>query len=261
MQHAQIFTRGGASARLSYYAPGTSMAEHHHTLHQFSCLLVGEFLEVHAGREREICLPSVGVKPAGLEHLNQYGPYGALILSINLEPSRLDEYLPGCSTAWRWQAGAMTGRDRRSALALATLAGGTEVEAETLVCDLLAVLTPDHAEPANAPPRPAMPGWLARARDALRESEATPDLKLIADEAGVHRVHLSRAFTDRFGVPPSLYRRHCRLAQAIAKMLQGASLADAAHSAGFADQSHFSRFAKTETGYSPHRLKTLLAAA
>jgi AraC family transcriptional regulator len=261
MQHAQLFAGGGTSARLSYYAPGASMAAHHHDFHQFSCLLVGEFLEVHAGREREISQPSVGVKPAGLGHTNQYGPNGALILSINLEPSRLDEYLPGCSTDWRWQSGGMTGRDRRSVMALSSLPGGSEAEAETRVCDLLAVITPERPRPGGASPRTDVPGWLARVRDALRESETSPDLKRLADEAGVHRVHLSRVFAREYGVPPSLYRRRCRLARAIADMLRGASLADAAHSAGFADQSHFSRFAKTETGYSPHRLKTLLVAA
>lgn len=261
MQHAQLFAGGGTSARLSYYAPGASMAAHHHGVHQLSCLLVGEFLEAHAGHEREIGQPSVGVKPAGLEHNNLYGPNGALILSINLEPARLDEYLPGCSIDWRWQPGVMTGRGRRSAMALSSLPGGSDAEADMLVCDLLAVITPERPWPGGASPGADVPGWLARVRDALRECEASPDLKRLADEAGVHRVHLSRVFARYFGVPPGLYRRRCRLARAIADMLRGASLADAAHSAGFADQSHFSRFAKTETGYSPHRLKTLLAAA
>ncbi len=261
MQHAQLFTRGGAAARLSYYAPGASMGAHSHDAHQFSCLLVGEFREVHAGQERDVCQPSFGVKPAGLEHRNDYGPNGALIVSLNLEPSRLEDYLPGFATDWLWRAGVMTARDKRSAITLSTLGGEAEATADEIVCDLLAALTPELARPANAPHRAAIPGWLARARDALRECETAPDLAVIADEAGVHRVHLSRAFSRQFGVPPSLYRRRCRLARAIAEMLQGASLADAALSAGFADQSHFSRFAKTETGYSPHSLKTLLAAA
>ncbi|WP_339741656.1 helix-turn-helix domain-containing protein [uncultured Maricaulis sp.] len=261
MQHAQLFAGGGTCARLSYYARGGSMPAHHHGVHQFSCLLAGEFLEAHAGCEREIGQPSVGVKPAGLEHHNQYGPNGALILSINLEPDRLDEYLPGRSIDWRWQAGVMTGRDRHSAMTLAALPHGSDAEAETIICDLLAVMTPQGGPRSDAWPRPAVPGWLIRARDALRDSATAPDLKCLADEAGVHRVHLSRAFRDRFGVPPSLYRRRCRLAGAIADMLQGASLADAAHGAGFADQSHFTRLARTETGYSPHRLRTLLAAA
>lgn len=261
MQHAQLFRRGGTSARLSYYSPGSSMASHHHTDHQFSCLLAGEFREAHAGREQDICQPSLGVKPAGLEHDNEYGPNGALILSLNLEPARLDEYLPGYSTAWRWQAGVMTAGERRSAIALSRLTAVSESGGEAIVCDLLAVLTPGFDRPEKAVPRAAIPRWLGRAREALRECETTPDLQLIADEAGVHRVHLSRAFSGQFGAPPSLYRRRCRLARAISEMLQGASLADAAHGAGFADQSHFSRFAKTETGYTPHRLKSLLIMA
>jgi AraC family transcriptional regulator len=237
------------------------MAGHHHTNHQFSCLLAGELLEGHAGQEQEICLPSLGVKPAGLTHFNQYGPDGALILTINLEPAQLEDYLPDCSIDWRWKAGGLSGRDRQSALAISRLARATPADAESLACDLLAVLTPGLASSGNVRSGGAVPAWLARARDALREGEAASDLKQIADEAGVHRVHLSRAFSGQFGIAPSLYRRHCRLARAISDMLDGTSLADAAMGAGFADQSHFSRLARRQTGFSPNRLKTLLAAA
>tara|TARA_R110000868_G_scaffold120773_1_gene320569 strand:- start:5332 stop:6120 length:789 start_codon:yes stop_codon:yes gene_type:complete len=262
MTHCQtnLFQRAGISARLSHYGPGLRMAAHEHGYHQLSCLLAGELRESHAAHDRDIHQPSLGVKPAGLSHTNEYGPNGALILSVNIDPDLADPELAFCLADWRWQAHAVPRGSLNSLLTLANLLGGAAAEADDVLADFLAVLT---AEITVDPPRPAsaIPDWLNEARDALRESDAAPDLAALAGEAGVHRVHFSRCFNRHFGVPPSLYRRRCRLARAIADMVQGASLADAAAGAGFADQSHFSRLAKAETGYTPGALQSILRAA
>jgi AraC-like DNA-binding protein len=56
----------------------------------------------------------------------------------------------------------------------------------------------------------------------------------LADEAGVHRVHLSRSYARFYGAPISLDRRRMRLSQAIRSLLEeGVSAAEAARSAAF----------------------------
>jgi AraC-like DNA-binding protein len=68
---------------------------------------------------------------------------------------------------------------------------------------------------------------------------------------GLSRVHLTRAFSKAFGVPPHIYLNMVRLRHAQNALLSGHSLADAAILAGFADQSHFSRRFKGSVGLAP----------
>ena len=73
----------------------------------------------------------------------------------------------------------------------------------------------------------------------------------LAREVGLSRVHLSRAFAKRFGVPPHVYLNVVRLRRAQTALLAGQPLAQVALAAGFADQSHFNRRFKGSFGLSP----------
>jgi AraC-like DNA-binding protein len=73
----------------------------------------------------------------------------------------------------------------------------------------------------------------------------------LAGEVGLSRIHLTRAFTQRFGVPPHVFLNSVRLHRARQAMLAGRPLADVAAATGFADQSHMSRRFKGAFGLSP----------
>lgn len=93
---------------------------------------------------------------------------------------------------------------------------------------------------------------LARIRDYLRGhfgEDITVDV--LAREAGLSRVHLTRAFARQFGVPPHIYLNAVRIERAQSAMLAGQGLAEVAAACGFADQSHFSRRFKGSVGLSP----------
>jgi AraC-like DNA-binding protein len=93
---------------------------------------------------------------------------------------------------------------------------------------------------------------MLRIRDYLRshfDQDITVDA--LAREAGLSRVHLTRAFAQQFGVPPHIYLNAVRLERAQTGMLAGQSLAEIAAACGFADQSHFSRRFKGSVGLSP----------
>ena len=125
---------------------------------------------------------------------------------------------------------------------------------EALTTQVLVQLLLRHGEspaPAQAPVA-AGAQRLLRVRDHIR-ANAARDLSVaeLAREAGLSRVHLSRAFAQHFGVPPHAYLNAVRLEHARRLLLAGVPLAEAAVDAGFADQSHFNRRFKGSNGLSP----------
>lgn len=91
-----------------------------------------------------------------------------------------------------------------------------------------------------------------RAR-AFLESAVVDGARLDELEAasGCDRWQLSRDFRAVLGTSPYRYLQHRRIDLAKHLMREGATLADAAHGAGFADQSHFSRTFRKTVGLAP----------
>jgi AraC-like DNA-binding protein len=74
---------------------------------------------------------------------------------------------------------------------------------------------------------------------------------------GLDRYALARHFRARLGTSPYRYLTMRRLDHARAEIRAGASLADAAYSSGFSDQSHMTRHFKRAYGLSPGRWRAL----
>jgi transcriptional regulator GlxA family with amidase domain len=110
-------------------------------------------------------------------------------------------------------------------------------------------------QPGPAPdlglPDPSDP-LVRRALLRLRASpEAPPGMEALAAGLGVGRRTLERRFRSALGLSPSRAGRRLRLAEARRLLLRGASVAEAAAGAGFADSSHFVRAFRAETGTTP----------
>jgi AraC family transcriptional regulator len=227
---------------LSYYSAGHLMAAHSHDVDQCSIILSGGLSEETPSRAACPGAGQSGFKPAGLRHENRYGPNGALILALNMSP----QSKPGLD--WNW---ARTGVAPQIGALMPGLLDQSDAEADT-VQDLIALMS-EPGEPANT--KGVAPAWLLRVREAVLESPDAADLESLAEEAGVHRAHLSRAYCQHFGAPVSQDRRLARLGRAINALLEhGARPADAAFDAGFADQPHLSRTLKAQTGLTPRLL-------
>lgn len=232
---------------LSYYPAGHAMAEHSHDIDQSSIILSGALAEDTPSNTAAPGASFLGFKAAGVRHENRYGSEGALILSLNAAP----QSRPG--PGWRWSPNASASQISAVLSAFAGRAGPSEDE----LADLQALLSkPSEGLEREAPP------WLVRVRDAVRADPDGADLQALADEAGVHRVHLSRAYSRHFQAPISLDRRRVRMARAVKALMEdGVTPADAAHDAGFADQPHFARTLKAETGWTPRRLMRVFTDA
>lgn len=229
------------------------MASHEHGRHQLSLLLAGTLGESGRGGDIRLDVPAVGVKPAGFAHANDYGPRGALILGIDLEP-QADLHRLGLDASWQWHANPATALLSRGRVLVADLLEGRAVadEAEGRVWELLSCLKAGQVAPSG--PRPA---WVVRVCARLQE-EATPLVELARDE-GLHPVYFSRAFLRWTGCTPSTFRARSRLQRALAMLSRGQSPAMAALDAGFSDQAHFSRSARELVGLTPRQLRTLVA--
>ena len=93
-----------------------------------------------------------------------------------------------------------------------------------------------------------------RARDLIagryRDDLTADDLATVT---GRSRFAVHRAFTHVYGMPPSDYQRQLRLREARALIAAGTPISEAAALAGFADQSHLSRWFVRYYGVTPGR--------
>jgi transcriptional regulator GlxA family with amidase domain len=102
--------------------------------------------------------------------------------------------------------------------------------------------------------RGALPPWqLARACDKLEaDIGGKLPLQAIAAGLGLSVSHFSRAFRASTGLPPYRWLLHHRVRTAKRLMsVRGLSLFEVAISAGFANQSHFTRVFSEIAGISP----------
>jgi len=97
------------------------------------------------------------------------------------------------------------------------------------------------------------PSWLERVRQLLHDRYAENiSLDVLAREADVHPVHLSREFSRWFNVTLGEYVRALRIAKSLEFLAQRhMSIAEVAYTCGFADQSHYIRCFKEGHGVTP----------
>jgi AraC family transcriptional regulator len=90
-------------------------------------------------------------------------------------------------------------------------------------------------------------------RDLLHDRFTEPlRVSDLAGVAGVHPVHLSRAFRAEYGLAVSAYLRALRVDWAAHRLrTTDESIAQVADDAGFADQSHLTRAMRARYGMTP----------
>ncbi len=257
---SQALSANGFRFTEKAYSLRATLPVHAHELSHFCLVLAGCYRETIARRPFEREPTALVYYPPDVSHAEEHFTHGRhFLVEIDFqclekvreygarlcEPALLEKH------SSLWLAGRMyrefTERDEFSALALESLA------TELLIA---ASRQPSHATERKAPP------WLDRVKEFLQQNFVEPPgLQELANAAGVHPTHLARVFRQFERCTVGDYVRAVRIDYARRKMLTSReSLVEIALSAGFADQTHFTRSFKRITGMTPSEFRRIFAA-
>lgn len=239
------------------YASGLKLPRHSHELAKYCFVLAGSFSET-IGKREQIRQPlELTFHPEDTTHAEAHHAAGHHFL-IEVGTHWLDrtrEY----SASLDHPADLAGGSSLRVAAQLyhefCHLDRLSPLVIEGLILELLAETS--RARLGAADRRP--PLWLENVTELMR-SRFTENLTLteLATEAGVHSVHLARAFRKFRGCTVGHYVRQLRVEYASRQLsATDQSLADIAAAAGFSDQSHFSRVFKSYTRMLPSEFRAV----
>ncbi len=201
------------------------------------------------------------VEPAGDCHVNQFGDQGAHVMVIQPDHSDtlLQPFKALLADAFRVRVGLpgiqIAERLRRELCWQDDL---TPLAIESLCLELLVAASRSQ----RAPKGPA-PAWLLRTVDyAHAQFLERPSLRELGDMAGVSPEHFNREFSRLYRMSAAQYLRRLRLEWAAERLRKpDQSLAEIASAAGFADQSHFTRWFKRQFGMTPAAFRSASRSA
>ena len=235
----------------SAYPPGVSIPTHVHSRAFFYLVLDGVCFETFDGSNRTAQPFTLVYHPAGSAHSDKWGVGGGRCFSFEIsqrELGRAAAIAPvvdhsidiGIGDAV-WLAARLYSEFRRPD-------NVSHIAVEELVWGVLAEMAQGRRLPQDQPPP-----WLVRARELLHD-RFTERLLLsdVAESAGVHPMHLCRAFRKYYGHTIGNYIRELRLVSASRKLICSPEpIVEIALDAGYSDQSHFTNSFRRRTGMTP----------
>jgi len=242
------------------YSSHATLPAHAHELSHFCLVLAGSYRETIARTLFERGPTALVYYPPDVSHAEEHFNQGRHFLveidfkrleKVREYGARLSEPVLLDTDASLWLAGRMyrefSERDAFSALAL-----------ESLATELLIAASRQRAATGERKP----PLWLERVKEYLHQNfVAPPGLQELADAAGVHPTHLARVFRQFQRCTVGDYVRAVRIDYARRKILTSHEpLVEIALSAGFADQTHFTRSFKRVTGMTPTEFRRIFSA-
>lgn len=232
--------------------------------HDTHCLAVvtGGALAVEAKGQRRVCRRGdVIVIDAGVVHSGAAAGEGRWKMRVeHVQPLALASYCEalGIARRERFEAKSPFIVDAELARNLYGINWCSEVDhdrlkrSEALACAVLGLYA-RHASSAGDLPIVRREPALVQAvkRRLLEDLHARPTLDTLANEYQVTPFVLLRAFVRETGLSPHAFMQQERVRVAMNLLREGAGIAEVGTRAGFADQSHFTRVFKQQTGVTP----------
>src|SRR5262245_1960808 len=242
------------------HPPLFNIPRHAHDLASFYLVLEGSLTEFYDRNQRDLGTCSVVFTPPGEIHSNVFHNAGGRCFLVELTPHWTDRLAASgikLETSIDTNNGELTRLASKLYKECRYVDKASALSVEGLALEILAAF----ARQTENAPAAYLPGWLRAARDLLHDRfSETIRLNEIAEQVGVHPVHLARVFHRRYGCSLGEYQRRLRVEHASRQLVATRrSLADIALAAGFSDQAHFSRVFKERTGLTPKKFRATFA--
>ncbi len=237
------------------YPPRLELPPHSHDRPYFCMVLQGGYTERCGGNTWSCAPQNLFLRPQGEVHTDRFGEAGGRVFGIELGadwPQRVGQVSRALHRPANFR-GVCTSlvfklyREFRS----------HDVASPLLIEGLVLEILGEACRSAAQSPGDGASRWLRRVREILQERYRNPPtLTEMAQEIGVHPIHLARAFRKRFGCTVGETIRRLRVEFACRELARpGRSLVEIALAAGFCDQSQFSRTFKRQLGMTPSQFR------
>jgi AraC family transcriptional regulator len=236
----------------SLYHDEFAVPPHEHSSAFFDFVVGGGCTEVIRGESRTRNPWTLAFHPAGEVHASCWHGVGSRCFHIEIPDVLLDRLREGSPEVLDpavFHGGAPVWLARRLHDEFQRMDQFSAMAIEGLTLELLVECARHEPHRVDRTPPP----WLDAVLEILHQNAEAPlSLGSIALQVGVHPAHLARVFREFHGSSLGAFARALRIDLAT-RLLTGSehSLAQIALIAGFADQSHFSRVFKRQTGLSP----------
>ncbi|MEW6125899.1 MAG: AraC family transcriptional regulator [Acidobacteriota bacterium] len=250
-QQSPAFEVMGFRLTESRYSSGLKLPQHSHELAKFCFVISGNYLET-IGRYTHTRRPlTLTFHPPDTTHAEAHNTNGHHFL-VEIDRRWLD-YAREYSAMLDSPVEATNAPPVRIATQLYNefhhLDKVSPLAVQGLMLELLAETSRRLSNETTCKP----PRWLTQVKEELHERfQENLSLDELAGSAGVHAVHLARSFRKFHHCTIGDYVRELRIEYASRQLsYTDKPLAEIAALAGFADQSHFSRLFKRQTGMLP----------
>jgi len=249
---------GGFVFSEAVYRARSRTLGHVHDLAGVAVVLEGGF-EKRMHRSDYQCVPgTLTLEPPGVTHAELYGGKDVRALLIEILPSRLaaiTAFVPALPLTVSPAHPFAARLAARAALELRTPDFTSPLILEGLALELVGAATRSGV----GDPLDTTPLWLRLVLERLRDDfRSDVQLDSLAAAAGVHPTHLTRAFRAYQGCTVGEFVRRRRIEWAAVQLASTTvPIATLALSAGFYDQSHFTRVFTERMGVSPGRYRAL----
>jgi AraC family transcriptional regulator len=240
-----------------HYPGGCTTPVHAHERPLFCVVLDGAYEEQHCNKTLYCTQTTTLFHAAEEEHLERFSDFGARSLIVEVEPAWIDRVREisqvGIHNSAVQDSGTL--RPMGSRLYREFLTG--DPAARLIIEGLLFEMTGEFFR-AERRRETRRPGWLALAVEMIQGNfPRRLTLADIANEVGVHPVHLAQSFRRFHGCTVGDYVRRVRIDYACQELVRSdAPFIDLAIAAGFADQSHFTRTFKRTVGILPSQYRS-----
>jgi AraC family transcriptional regulator len=240
------------------HSHGKRLPKHSHELAFFSLLLEGAYRESYGKRSVALKPFTVIYQPPGLIHEDEIAPGGMRLFCIEIKGERLDrlrEYAAMPDSSSDLHGGELSWLATRLYREYRDFGCRSALVIEGLSLEMLGLA----ARRREAREKRA-PVWLARAVELLHaEFDRNLTVRQVAEEVGIHPIHLSKVFRQFHHQSIGEYLHRLRVQFACRQLALGeVELGVIASAMGFADQSHFTRVFKRIVGTTPGEFRAAL---